>query len=42
MTRWPVLHREPVHLPILAGFEFTLWETLLELADLLTFGLKTR
>lgn len=34
MTPWPVLHRAPVRLPILAGYEFTLWETLLELADL--------
>jgi len=34
VIRWPVLHREPVQLPILAGYEFTLWETLLELGDL--------
>ena len=34
MIRWPIIDREPVQLPILAGFEFTLWETLLELADL--------
>lgn len=34
MIRWPVLDREPVRLPILAGYEHSLWETLLELADL--------
>ena len=34
MIRWSVLDREPVQLPILAGYEHSLWETLLELADL--------
>ena len=34
MRRWPVLEREPVQLPILAGHDHTLWKTLLELADL--------
>ena len=34
MIRWPIIDREPVQLPTLAGYEFALWETLLELADL--------
>lgn len=34
MTRWPTINREPVRLPNLAGYEFAIWETLLELADL--------
>jgi len=34
VIRWPIIDREPVQLPTLAGYEFALWETLLELADL--------
>ena len=34
MIPWPILNREPVRLPILAGYEYSLWETLFELADL--------
>ena len=34
MNAWPVLDREPVELPMLAGFEHSLWETLLELSGL--------
>ena len=34
MKEWPVLEREPVELPALAGHDHTLWHALLELADL--------
>ena len=34
MKEWPVLEREPVELPVLAGHDHKLWHTLLELADL--------
>lgn len=34
MSQWPVIYRTPVELPTLRDYEHTLWEVLLELADL--------
>jgi len=34
VSQWPVLVRAPVELPTLGDHELTLWETLLELAEL--------
>ena len=34
MIRWPEINREPVQLPMIAGYGLELWETLIELADL--------
>ena len=34
MIRWPQVDRQPVRLPMIAGYGPALWETLIELADL--------
>lgn len=34
MNHWPVVDREPVILPTLAGHEDTLWSTLIEISAL--------